>query len=86
VTIHSERTIVIADIIERYVNDHPRAADTPEGIRSWWVSRQRHGESVDDVQNALDYLVALGHLSRVALPDGAMIYARAAPPGNGGKG
>jgi hypothetical protein len=86
VTTHSERTIVIAGIIERYVNDHPRAADTPEGIRSWWVSHQSYAESLDDVQNALDYLVALGRLSRVALPDGAMIYARAEPSGNRGRG
>ena len=85
-TTYSERIIVIAGIIERYVNDHPRAADTPEGIRSWWVAGRRHAESLDNVQSALDYLVALGRLSRVALPDGAMIYARAAPPGNGGKG
>jgi hypothetical protein len=76
VTTYSERTIVIAGIIERYVNEHPRAADTPEGIRSWWIARQRYAESLDDVQNALNYLVALGRLSRVALPDGAAIYAR----------
>jgi hypothetical protein len=86
VATYSERTIVIAGIIERYVNDHPRAADTPEGIRGWWVARQRYDESLDDVQNALDYLVELGRLSRVALPDGAVIYARAAPSGNGGTG
>lgn len=83
---YSERTIVIAGIIERYLNEHPRAADTPEGICSWWIARQRYDESLDDVQNAINYLVELGRMSRVALPDGSAVYARAAPSGNGGKG
>jgi hypothetical protein len=76
---YSERTIVIAGIIERYVTDHPRAADTPEGIRSWWVSRQRFGDTVDEVQKALDYLVARRRLTSSVLPGGTVIF-RAAPP------
>jgi hypothetical protein len=79
VATYSERTIVIAGIIERYLKDHPRAADTPEGIRGWWVARQRHGDSVEDVQKALDYLLEFGRLSRVALPDGTVIYASRGP-------
>jgi hypothetical protein len=78
VPVYSERTIVIAGIIERYVTDHPRAADTPEGIRSWWVARQRFGDSVDEVQKALDYLVARRRLASSVLPDGTVIF-RAAP-------
>jgi hypothetical protein len=74
---YSERTLVIADIIERYVKDHPRAADTPEGIRSWWVAPQHYGDSLEDVQMALDYLIELGRMARTALPDGAVLYARA---------
>jgi hypothetical protein len=85
VTTYSERIVVIAGIIERYVNEHPRAADTPEGICKWWIARQRHDESLDDVQNALNYLVELGTMSRVALPDGAAVYLRAAPSENEGK-
>lgn len=74
---YSERTIVIAGIIERYVNDHPRAADTPEGIRAWWVTGERHGDSLKDVEAALDYLVESGRLSRVTIADGTVIYTRA---------
>jgi hypothetical protein len=77
VTAYSEQTIAIANIIERYLNDHPRAADTPEGIRDWWVARQRYIDSVTEVQNALDYLVASGRLSRCTLADGTTVYARA---------
>jgi hypothetical protein len=68
---------MIAGIIERYVNEHPRAADTPEGIRGWWVAGQRQGDSLQDVETALNYLVELKILSRVVLADGSVIYARA---------
>jgi hypothetical protein len=76
----SERIIVIAEDIDRYVTEHPRAADTPRGIHGWWVAGHRRGDSLADVQMALDHLVARGRLSRVALPDGTAIYARAAAP------
>ena len=75
--VYSERTIVIANIIERYVKEHPRAADTPEGIRSWWVARHRL-DSVGEVRKALDYLVERRRLSSSVLPDGTVIF-RAAP-------
>lgn len=77
--IYSERAIAIAKIIERYVVEHPRAADTAEGIRSWWVPSERRSDSIEDVQMALDYLVECGRLSRSVLPDGAAIYSRTAP-------
>jgi hypothetical protein len=83
---NSEQTILIARIIERYVTDHPRAADTPEGIRSWWVARQRYGDSLEDVQKALDYLVEHGRISRTVLPDGAALYGRAVSAGTSSNG
>ena len=78
--VYSERTIVIAGIIERYITEHPHAADTAEGIRSWWVARQRLGDSVDAVQKALEYLVARRRLSSSVLPDGTVIFRAAHPP------
>jgi hypothetical protein len=74
------RTGVIAQIIERYVAKHPRAADTAEGVRAWWVGAERHDASIEDVQQALDVLVESGRLCRSILPDGAAIYSR--PPHN----
>lgn len=78
---YSERIIVIADVIERYITEHPRAADTPDGIRRWWVAPQRYGESLADVQSALGYLVERGRLARITVADGTVIYAGAPPPG-----
>ena len=77
---YSERTLMIAGIIERYVNDHPRAADTAEGIRGWWIAPQRQGDTLQDVETALDYLVDLRILFRVVLADGSVIYGRAERP------
>jgi len=74
----SERIVVIADMIERYVSEHPRAADTARGISHWWV--EGHSGSPADVQQALDHLVEAGRLSRIMLADGTVIYARAGPP------
>jgi len=75
----NERTMVIAQIIERYVSEHPRAADTAEGIRSWWIGGERYGDSLDDVQKALDHLVATRRLRRTVLPDGVAIYGAETP-------
>jgi hypothetical protein len=76
----SGQIVEIAAIIERYVTEHPRAADTAEGIRSWWVARERYDNSLETVQQALDHLIQAGRLMRTTLPDGTVIYARAAPP------
>ncbi len=81
VAAYGGRTIVIAQIIERYVANHPRAADTAEGVRAWWVGGERHGASLADVQKALDSLVESGRLCRSILPDGVAIYGR--PPRGG---
>jgi hypothetical protein len=72
----SERTIAIAEVIDRYVEEHPNAADTPEGVRSWWIARHSPGASIEDVQKALDYLVARGRLARFTLADGTAVYGR----------
>lgn len=71
----------IAEIIDRYVSEHPRAADTIRGVHGWWMASHRGSVSPAEVQRALDLLVERGRLARVALPDGTAIYARAAAPG-----
>jgi hypothetical protein len=86
VATYSERIIAIAEIIERHVNQYPKAADTPRGILNWWVAGHRDGDSLNDVQMALDYLVEHGRLARIVLPEGTAIYARAASHRKNGTG
>jgi hypothetical protein len=83
---YNERTMMIAQIIEDYVAQHPRAADTAEGICSWWVAPRCYGASREEVQAALDYLVEFGRMARVVVAGGAAIYAGVAVPGQAGAG
>lgn len=60
--------------ILRYVERHPRSAETPEGIARWWLSRQRFEEAIEAVQAALDELVLEGKLERHIVPSGTPVY------------
>ncbi|MGJ4951495.1 hypothetical protein [Bradyrhizobium sp. HKCCYLS20291] len=71
----SEETIVIARMIESYLERHPRAADTPEGIRDWWLAVEQREASLPAVLAAAEYLVALKRLARIVLIDGTVVYA-----------
>ena len=48
----------IAECIVSYLNSHPNAADTVEGITEWWLLRQQIEVSSALVQQALDCLVS----------------------------
>ena len=63
----------IASEIRRYLEQHPRAADSAEGIRRWWIGRQRFEETLADTQSALDYLEKQGVVVKKTL-SGQTIY------------
>lgn len=65
----------IADEILNYLEDHPNAADTAEGIAKWWLSRQRFEESAARVQQALDYLVADARVELQTNYSGTKVYS-----------
>lgn len=74
-----DKTIrTIADEIARYFDDHPHAADTAQGICRWWLARQRSEYPIEDVQAALDGLVARKLVRRRDLPGKPPVYARGA--------
>jgi hypothetical protein len=66
----------IAGELERYLDRHPAAADTVDGIARWWLAGPVQ-PPLGEVQAALDLLIQRGVLSRRALPDGNALYARA---------
>jgi hypothetical protein len=74
---YTGRIIVIAEIIERYVSEHPQAVDTAEGIRAWWVAPRFYGASPRDVQDALDYLVEFNRMKQIAIAGGLPVYGGA---------
>lgn len=47
----------ITQEIEKYLSDHPMAADTAEGVTDWWLHRKRNEATCAMVQQALDYLL-----------------------------
>jgi hypothetical protein len=70
----------LAAAIARYVNDHPNASDTVEGVGRWWVPEDAVHASTEQLERALDLLVARRIVMRRALPDGRLVYtARIAP-------
>jgi hypothetical protein len=50
----------LAEEILEYLQAHPNASDTLSGITEWWVLKQRIEAAANDVQKALDQLIALG--------------------------
>lgn len=58
-----------------YLRVHPQAADTVAGIVEWWLPRHLHAEAVEQVQAALDELVAQGWVEKIALVGGTVLYA-----------
>jgi len=68
-----------------YLDRHPGASDTLDGIAQWWLPRQRYVTARQRIEGVLARLVADGVLQRRRLPDGTALYAldptrRAAPP------
>lgn len=62
--------------IQTYIEKYPDAADTAEGIATWWLS----GMPEPAVQAALDDLVRRGVMKRHATTSGRPQYSRATPP------
>ncbi len=65
----------------RYLQEHPNAADSIEGIARWWVQRQRYADALEAVQLALDYLVAANILVKVVNQNGTVVYKSAPTEG-----
>ena len=64
------------ETILAYLDEHPDAADTVDGIRQWWLLGGAD-RSTADVQAALDLLVDRGLVARVEQPGIPPVYRRA---------
>lgn len=60
--------------IERYLKEHPQAADTLEGIVNWWLLRQRYEIAMEVVNKALDVLVEQGTVAKLNPGGSTTIY------------
>ena len=69
-----------AEIIA-YLQAHPSAADSLDGIVDWWLPRQRYETARSAIQKALDDLAAQGIVEELISSHGARLYRLAARAG-----
>jgi hypothetical protein len=67
----------IARDVREYLDAHPHAADTLEGVVKWWLMRQRYGRAEELVQMALELLQQEGKIVTAKTSDGRVIYSSA---------
>lgn len=64
----------LAHEIRNYLDGHPDAADTLEGVVQWWIGHERFMRGVGAVGRALDRLMDGGEVERISGPDGRPLY------------
>lgn len=67
----------LEDAINRYLTRNPLAADTVEGICSWWLAESGIHATRETVTTALEKMVRSGLIEKSDLHDGREIYALA---------
>jgi Fe2+ or Zn2+ uptake regulation protein len=71
---NQSQTWKVAVQILRYLNEHPDAADTANGIIEWWLLKQSISEAEDVVKQALDMLIDRNLINFVTSADGRKHY------------
>ncbi len=65
----------IVEALSEYLLTHRQAADTLEGIRDWWLPKDRFtGLGLETLERALARLVARGEMARVQSAGGLVLY------------
>ena len=64
----------VSEVVLEYLQAHPQAADTAEGVSAWWLGTSRRGPRVTAVVEALEALVARGTVTRETTPAGETVY------------
>jgi hypothetical protein len=57
-----------------YLSKHSNAADTLDGITTWWLPQQRYETARERIEDVLTRLVNSGVLRRQTLPGGELLY------------
>jgi hypothetical protein len=72
----AERRAHLRTAIVRYLQKHPLAGDTPEGIVPCWLSRDGYEDAPLYIEEVLEAMVVAGELAVRRLPDGGVLYVR----------
>jgi hypothetical protein len=73
-TEHAQMERVIAALVA-YLDKHPTASDTLEGISRWWLP-EAVSHSRTDVERALERLCAQGKIEKCSKADGQIHFRR----------
>jgi DNA-binding PadR family transcriptional regulator len=66
----------IEQTVLSYLQRHPQAADTLDGIVRWWLPQQRYSVAQARIEAALRRLVSQGLIRQRRLPTGDALYVR----------
>jgi Fe2+ or Zn2+ uptake regulation protein len=67
--------------IKAHFSAHPNAADTVDGIASWWLPESAQGASHALVERALQTLVVEGLVKSRRIANGTVVYSLNRDPG-----
>jgi len=65
---------VLCQGILKYLQAHPEAADSLEGITDWWLPPLEYSVTTEAVREALDLLVLQHRIARIDLADGRTLF------------
>jgi hypothetical protein len=69
----SKQQVEILKAVLTYVQQHPDARDTLDGIRQWWLPASLRVPR-DDLRHVLDFLVSAGWLQAMQRGSSAVVY------------
>lgn len=67
---------IVADEIASYLDQHPDAADTEEGIQRWWLANAGVTPSLQTVRLALEDLRRRGLVTTTTVIGGRLVHRR----------
>ena len=62
-----------------HLQSHPLAADCAGGVARWWLGPAHANVTVEQVERALNLLVARHAMRRLSLMNGTFLYSQALP-------
>lgn len=71
----SDKANMRREIIQ-YLQMHPNAADSLNGVIDWWLSDRYQSEDVKEVEQVLGQLITDGLVKKVFLIDRTVLYKR----------
>lgn len=69
-----EDVVQLSSEITAYLKGREGAADTFDGLVTWWLYRQRFADTQKKIQLAIDYLCHKGVIDKRILADGSVLY------------